>query len=207
MTTHLGLQRIMIPSSQVSSLTTGSITLPSARDSTTLDVPVGYSALATVSLSSTQTTVTFSNIPPSAKNLEIRYIARSLTTGSTIGDMAVVFNGDSTALYQSHGATASDSTVYLAGAVGDTKGLVFKAIAQTSVSADHFSSGMINILDYASTTKKKVARYRSGGIASGSSASCFGGFMYSSTNPITSITLSNNAGFVQYSHFALYGVK
>lgn len=31
MTTHLGLQRILLPSAQVSSLTTGSITLPSAR--------------------------------------------------------------------------------------------------------------------------------------------------------------------------------
>jgi hypothetical protein len=31
MTPHLGLQRIMIPSAQVSSLTTSSITLPSAK--------------------------------------------------------------------------------------------------------------------------------------------------------------------------------
>ena len=206
MTTHLGLQRIMIPGAQASALTTGSISLAGARDSTILTIPNGYSALSAVTITSTTTAVTFSNIPPTAKNLEIRYIARSATAGTTMGDMPIVFNGDSSALYQSHGFTGSNSTVYLAGAVGDTKALAFKAVAQASVTASHFAHGVINILDYASTSKKKVARYVVGGRAD-NSASCFGGFMYSSTNPITSITLSNDAGFTQYSHFALYGVK
>ncbi len=206
MTTHLGLQRIMIPGAQASALTTGSISLAGARDSTTLIIPDGYSALSAVTISSTQSAITFSNIPPTAKNLEIRYIARSATAGTTMGDMDIIFNGDSSALYQNHGFTGSNSTVFLAGSVGNTKGVVFKALAQASVTADHFSHGVINILDYASTTKKKVARYLVGGRAD-NAAQCFGGFMYSSTNPITSITLNNTAGFTQYTHFALYGVK
>lgn len=44
MTTHLGLQRILLPSAQVSSLTTGSITLPSARGSFSTAGNGGYFA-------------------------------------------------------------------------------------------------------------------------------------------------------------------
>ena len=38
MTTHLGLQRIMIPGSQVSTLTTGNIALTGARESASFSV-------------------------------------------------------------------------------------------------------------------------------------------------------------------------
>ena len=44
MTTHLGLQRIMIPGSQVSALTTGNITLTGARGQTI--IPVDYLVVA-----------------------------------------------------------------------------------------------------------------------------------------------------------------
>ncbi len=45
MTTHLGLQRILLPSAQVSQLTTGSITLPSARGTFTTNITLAYYAL------------------------------------------------------------------------------------------------------------------------------------------------------------------
>jgi hypothetical protein len=54
MTTHLGLQRILVPSAQVSSLTTGSITLPSAKG-----VFVDFSSLAAVYMSATGTGTNF----------------------------------------------------------------------------------------------------------------------------------------------------
>ena len=76
MSPHLGLQRIMIPSAQVSSLTTGSITLPSAKRG--FLESADYESISTILVdSSGSSSVTFSDIPQTYKHLQIRTIGRA----------------------------------------------------------------------------------------------------------------------------------
>lgn len=78
MTTHFGLQRIMIPSAQVSSLTTGSITLPSARG-----VFTDFSSLAAVYMPQTSTSTNFQVFNVGAETITAYPSALATTSGSS----------------------------------------------------------------------------------------------------------------------------
>ena len=78
------------------------------------------------------------------------------------------------------------------------------------MTANTFGAGVIDILDYAKTNKYKATRQLSG-ISSNATVGdrdylLYGSGLWRSTSAITSITLTGNS-FVQYSHFALYGIK
>jgi hypothetical protein len=67
----------------------------------------------------------------------------------------------------------------------------------------------MDILDYTSTNKNKVGRHIGGVDYNGSGGVYLGSSLYSTTSAISSISLTSNNGqnFLQYSSFALYGIK
>jgi hypothetical protein len=208
MTPHLGLQRIMIPSSQVSSLTTGSITLPSAKGSF-YDGPYGaYDSLANFTVGSTAvSSITFSGIPTGYKHLQIRMLSRTSLAG-TIDGYTMRMNGDSTTTYPYHITIGSGSA---ASSVNDTAQTFINNgdIAGANATAGIFGVAVIDILDYASTTKLKTTRTLVGVDTNGGGSVRLISGLYRSLTPISLITFAsvNGANFTEYSSFALYGVK
>jgi hypothetical protein len=75
--------------------------------------------------------------------------------------------------------------------------------------ANVFGTFIIDILDYANTSKYKTQRGLGGADLNGSGYISFNSGNWRNTNAITSISLTPLYGsqFAQYSSFALYGIK
>lgn len=167
-----------------------------------------YESIATNTLTSAQSSITFSSIPATFTHLQIRAIARSTTTGS---DAWVYYelNGDTTASnYGNHnlfgnGTTATGS--YNSGGDGNLMG---RAMGSASGADNVFAPNIMDILDYANTSKYKVLRNFNGQDNNGSrNLVGISSNLWRNTAAITSITLLTANNFAQYSSFALYGIK
>jgi len=174
-----------------------------------------YESIQTVSLSGTQATISFTSIPSTYKNLQIRGISRSSTTYTYQSVVMVQFNSDATAgNYYAYHLMTGDTTAAAsyAGATTTTAGGMVGRTAGGSGVANTFAPLVIDILDYADTNKYKTTRAFSGNEGQTTNidndVTIFSN-LWKSTSAISQIDLKVNGGFsfVQYSHFALYGIK
>lgn len=179
------------------------------------DGPVGsYDALASVVIPSNLSEFTFVSIPAGYEHLQIRVVAK--TTRPTYNNdlISLRFNGDTSTSYSSHhvkgtgtGTASTESAaainkIYLCGNVGDTVN-----------ASENFGVAIIDIYDYANTTRNKTMRSLSGYDANGTGTdpgivSLSSGF-WNNTSAITTITLLPGEGsaLASQSIFSLYGVK
>ena len=169
----------------------------------------GMFALATVSLTTTASSIVFSGIPSNYTHLQIRGIARSASTG---GSMRMDLNSDATGTnYARHlllgdGASASSS-----GANADSVTAAVGDFPTSSMTASVFGAYTIDILDAFSTSKTKTIRSLSGFDVNGS-----GGYIqlrsclwFATPAAITSVKLYEGSGsnFAANTTFSLYGIK
>lgn len=163
----------------------------------------GYDSIATASLSGVSTT-TFSAIPGTYKHLELRFIG--LESGGN--DTRLRFNGDTGSNYARHQLYANRSTQAGAGTASTT--YIKATNAFNGMSSTYPSVGIIQILDYASTTKNKVSRHFSGiDLDSSGTVDIMSG-LWMNTAAITSITFEINGSGTTFgagSSIALYGIK
>ena len=167
-----------------------------------------YESIATTTVGSGgSATVTFSSIPSTYKHLQVRIIGKTDRALNRDG-AKVSFNSDSSTSYVSHylygdGATAAagyDSITTWSG--------IYRFSGNTSAS-NIFGSVVYDILDYADTNKNTTGRYLGGVDLNGAGEVYLGSTLFTKTNAITSISFSPIIGtnFLQYSSFALYGIK
>jgi hypothetical protein len=185
-------------------------------------VAVGdYKSIATVSVGSGgQDTVTFSSIPATFKHLQIRAIHR-VTGANAVGDVYMrVGNStvDSGSNYSNHvlGGDGTSPAATGGGSRTSVMGYDFYNSIGAGGLANAFATGIIDILDYANTSKNKTMRFLEGREFNSNNND---GRVYlesgawlstSAINIITFYALTGTgeaANFVQYSHFALYGIK
>jgi len=170
------------------------------------DGPYGaYDSLATVTLSASTASITFSGIPSGYKHLELRGISR-INTGTEY--VFVRLNGDSGANYSEHHLSGNGSTANAGGNANYNQMGIFFAMGTPST-ANVVGANVTTILDYASSTKYKTMRSLDGFDANGSGGIELVSGLWQSLSPVTSFTLTPNssASFVQYTQFALYGIK
>jgi hypothetical protein len=168
-------------------------------------VPVtsSYESIATVSVGSGgQSTISFTSISSSYKHLQIRYIARD-TTGNE--NTIIRFNSDTGNNYATHYLLGNGSSAS-AGAASSNN-FIYADIL--TYSATSYSAGVIDILDYGSSSKNKTVRTLAGIDLNGSGTVWLAsGVWLNSSTAINSITLTlGSYAFAQNSHFALYGIK
>jgi hypothetical protein len=168
-----------------------------------------YESIATVALTSTSSTITFSSIPATYKHLQIRSIATQGTGGSSGSDTfnTARFNGDSGSNYVSHYVGGDGSSAF-ASATGTSSSSCWFGIATTSTTSA-FAANIIDILDYSNTNKYKTIRGLSGDDRNGAGFIILQSVLWMSTAAISSIVISAAGSPVLQanSHFALYGVK
>lgn len=149
----------------------------------------------------TGTSITFSSIPSTYKHLQIRAISRDGSANS----LYLRFNSDSGTNYAAHqlrGNGASATATSNAPSVTE-----INSVGYGSVTASIFGATVIDILDYASTTKNKTVRTINGVDNNGSGSVFLTSGVWLSTSAVTSITITSNAGtnFTSGTTFALYG--
>ena len=174
-----------------------------------------YDALATVTVpSGGVSSVTFAGIPQGYKHLQLRYIARATWQ---YGDSLVVrFNNDSTSSNYPYTHYLSGNGSSASGSADNTApqpqiGYLMPGAGSYSTSG-MFAAGVLDVLDYGSTTKNKVMRslYGADNNYTGSAGLpiVLASTMWTNTAAVTTINLTAaSSNFAEYTQFALYGVK
>jgi hypothetical protein len=170
----------------------------------------GMFALATVSLTSTASSIVFDSIPSNYTHLQIRMLARS-TTANTQDGIKLVFNSDTTANYSNHDLWGNGISVGSGALTGGsaTYGRTF-AITAANTSASIFGVSIIDILDYSSTSKTKTVKAITGNDQNGAGEIDLSSINWrNSANAISTITLSpvNGSTLAANTTAALYGIK
>jgi hypothetical protein len=167
-----------------------------------------YDALSSVTVGAGGvSSITFAGIPSTYKHLQIRGILRTIDTG-TWNNQQMIFNSDTSANYKSHTLTGDGSSATSAVVASTTSFNDFMRGASNSLTSGIFGAVIVDILDYANTNKYKTFRALQGGDSNGAGMVGLNSGVYLSTNPITSITINPSGGTaIQYSSFALYGVR
>jgi hypothetical protein len=187
----------------LSSITQGFPKSRSFLDGNSAYLPPSFESIATVTGTGSSATLTLSSIPSTYKHLQLRFVG-ALSTSST---GRISFNSDTTYTnYRTHylenyssavGAGTYQSATYPGVALGVNTGFV-----------SPFSM-VIDLLDYANTSKNKTLRSINGVDVNGpGGAITLTSGLWLSTSAINSITLTATSGFWSTaSIIALYGIK
>ena len=167
--------------------------------------PTGsFESIATTTLGSTSASVTLSSIPSTYTHLQIRVLGSMSASGSD--DLCLRFNSDTGSNYATHYLVGNGST---ASAGSYTSATFTRAGANSMPTATNtYGVAIIDLLDYANTSKYKTMRALTGNDTNGAGYVALGSGLWQSTSAINSITLYPFAStFTANSQFALYGVK
>lgn len=154
--------------------------------------------------------VTFSSIPSTYQHLQIRLIARSDRNQiDTLTDyLEMNFNSDTGANYAFHQLLGDGSTASSNAGTSDNY-IIVSRISTTTAGASMFGGIVIDILDYANTSKNKTTRSLGGTDQNGSGRIYLNSGLWMDTSAISTIRVkpSSTGNFLQYSQIALYGIK
>jgi hypothetical protein len=175
-----------------------------------LAAPNSYASIQTVTVGvGGASSITFSSIPSTYTHLQIRSIAQA-TTVSALEDITFYLNSDTTYTnYYSH-RLSGNGTSASAAAIQAATYYLYPGVISGSTSTNIFGGLVVDILDYANTSKNKTTRTLSGVDLNGSGQVGLTSGLWMSTAAVTSVTfqIPNALKLInQYSSFALYGVK
>jgi hypothetical protein len=174
-----------------------------------------FESIATVTLSTSTGSVTFSSIPQTYKHLQVRVLCKTDRPTYSIDEVYFHMNSDSGSNYAAHNLLGDGASATSAGVASLTQmryGIFLPST--TTVHASMFGVAIIDILDYANTNKYKTVRSLHGYDTNNTATTYVGratlsSGLWMSTAAITSFAMIPITGpnFVQYSQFALYGIK
>jgi hypothetical protein len=178
----------------------GNLTAPGDVD------PGAMIPITTTTLSTNTASVTFSDIPQNYEHLQLRVMARANVLVS-VRNITLQINSDTTNNYYRHYVVGTGASA-VAGSDAGTVMFLGNATG-TDYSSSAFGVSIYDILDYSNTNKYKTVRCIYGQENNTNGQAAFGSGLWKSTNAINSITFTTegNYSFMQYSHFALYGIK
>jgi hypothetical protein len=155
--------------------------------------------------------ITFSSIPSTYTSLQIRMTSRMNAYNANANITSrLTFNGDTSSTYWFHWLEGNGSAAS-AGGSNNTYINIRSSVMDTADSnTSAFAVGIIDIHDYASTSKNKTVRYLAGNEKNVSNTAyriTTGSGLWPSTAAITSLTLTNEIDkYETGSTFALYGM-
>jgi hypothetical protein len=167
-----------------------------------------YESIATVTVGvGGSSVITFSSIPSTYKHLQLRISTRATYAPSDTGGI-LNFNSDSGTNYAWHRIYGDGSVVTAGGSASSTFARIDRMTGGSST-ANAFGVMVVDILDYANTSKYKTMRSLGGYDGNGAGWIGFNSSLWMNTSAITSITFANadSTNLVQYTQAALYGIK
>jgi hypothetical protein len=172
-------------------------------------MPATYKLIASNTLSTSASSVTFSAIPGTYTDLVLKYSAR--TDNTTPRDVRVRLSGITTSQYSSTDLRATNATASSVRSSNQVFMEFNNAIGGSDSTANTFSNNELYFPNYISSTNKPVSNF---GVVESNHATDDYNYLHATaglwrnTGAITSIELylgSNN--FVSGSSFFLYGIK
>jgi hypothetical protein len=167
-----------------------------------------YESIQTVTVGAGgSSSISFTSIPSTYKHLQVRYIARSAI--SDVSDnIWSRFNSDTGSNYTYHLIEGTGSSVSAGAGSSQTRNL-FGRCAGNTASSNVFGAAVIDILDYSDTNKFTTIRNLAGDDNNGNGSMRFESGLWRNTAAVNALTITTNASdnFLQYSQFALYGIK
>lgn len=171
-----------------------------------------FESIATVTGTGSSATITFNSIPSTYKSLQIRMLGKRTNTFQAAQYYTIRVNGDTGSNYAYHQMDARGTSAVTTGS-SSTTGIISPYTVPDSNSAlnNMFYVGIIDILDYANTSKNKTIKSIGGldtnNTSSIQSINLFSG-VWLSTAAVTSISIiSSDTNWTSSSTFALYGIK
>lgn len=139
------------------------------------------------------------------KHLQLRALVKTTTSGTNLDSFTMQFNGDSGSNYSYHALDGNGSSVSSNGFTSQTSIRFLDTLAKGGDSGV-FGADVIDILDFANTSKNKTVRALHGVPASSEQQITLTSGAWYNTAAITSIkfNVSNTAAG---SRFSLYGVR
>jgi hypothetical protein len=167
-----------------------------------------YESIQTYTLTSNQTTITFSSIPSTYKHLQLRILARSNKAGQAYDYLRLRINGATGSSYSRHALLGNGSAASANATANDTL-IGMGEIPAATASSNIFGGSVIDLLDYKDTNKNRTVRGLIGEDKNGSGSIYLASGAYYSTTAVTSLSLfcGDGGDFIQYSSFALYGIN
>jgi hypothetical protein len=147
--------------------------------------------------------ITFSSIPQTYKHLQIRYTAKN---SSSATQMNITMNAITSGVYSRHSLLGNGSSVTSTAATSQTAIPLVESMA-SSTTASAVAAGVIDLLDYSSTSKNTTLRAFYG-MADNINRVYLSSGLYNQTTAVSSLTLTASANnFAALSRFSLYGIK
>jgi len=170
--------------------------------------PAGaFDALGSVTVGSGgQSSITFSAIPNTYTDLEIRTLGRTVYAANSNSNVSIFYNGDTTATnYYSHYLYGTGSA---AGAAANNSALYSFQTPDDSVTTNVFGAAISVVKDYANPNKNTTLRSLSGYDGNGSGIIAFTSTGWTNTTPVNSLTITAQDGsWKAGTTISLYGVK
>jgi hypothetical protein len=168
-----------------------------------------YESIATATANGLSNSITFSSIPSTYQHLQLRILARSLAA-TGVSDAKINFNGDTGSNYSRHWIYSFDGGA--PGALGGSSltQYGYGYMPGTTSGTDVYAASIIDIHDYASTTKNKTVRTFTGNEkqTDGNAVIILSSGAWFNTNAITSLTVGlTSVNIASGSTFSLYGIK
>jgi hypothetical protein len=174
-----------------------------------------YDVLATTTLSSAASSITFANIPTEYTHLQIRAFARGTSTGNSDYREALRLrvNGDSANNYTLHRLWGDGAAVTVAGVASRSEFENAGMVQDGDGLANAYGIAIIDILDYNSSVKYKTLKSFTGfdnnetGVSQKQGGVLLNSCLWAASIPITSVTLYCSANLAANSTVSIYGVK
>lgn len=169
-------------------------------------VPTAFDSISTVTVDAGGTSsVSFTSIPSTYQNLQLRFVAKTTIAGTGSGGEVINMTMNGTSFADSAYVYASNTTL----ATNNNSGVNFLANLVRADDTSIFTAGIVDIFDYADTNKNTTIRtiggYNRNGTGSEMSLNIN---VWNSTTAISSLTITPSSGnFPQNSRFALYGIR
>ena len=175
----------------------GSLILPGGAMESIATVTVGSGGAASIE---------FTSIPGTYQHLQIRYLARGANASNNVGSY-LQLNGNTANNYAYH-SLAGEGATATAGAAASQAQWYWGFMPGANRTASAFGAGLVDLLDYASTSKVTTGR---GFVCYDSNGAGFvelDSGLWNVTDAVTSVKLYPSVGnWVQHTTAALYGIK
>ena len=171
-------------------------------------IPSSFESIATATPTGVAS-VAFTSIPQTYSHLQIRYMAKNATVANGEDNLNIKFN--SSAGTNNHYLYTFGGSITAGNGIPGSSPTVGYYPDNGSALTSMFGVGIIDITDYASTTKTKVFRALTAFDANSGTYGTIGLYsgLFASTSAVTRIDIAtdNGSNFVSGSTIALYGIK
>jgi hypothetical protein len=170
-----------------------------------------YESIASATGTGSSGTITFSSIPSTYTSLQIRGITKGSTVSNGMVSSTIRLNNDSGSNYAYHALYGNATTVTAQGLATQPEGAIYYNSVLSGASVTNMVGAFIlDLHDYASTSRYKTIRSFSGGDLNGNGTSYVGltSSLWQSTSAVNSISIISLGGnWTTQTQFALYGIK